>query len=596
MPSVSVVVPNYNHARYLPQRIESILRQTYQDFELILLDDCSTDDSRAVLSQCAGDARVRIEFNEANSGSVFKQWNKGVRLARGKYVWIAESDDYADEHLLERLVRILDRDDTVAYAYCRSWQITADGRRQGFHDKYSQYKGPRGWDADYCVDGRQECRDYFLFMTPVSNASAAVFRKSAYDSVGGADESMVLCGDGKLWAGIALTGRVAYISEPLNYYRLHADTQRMRTSRRSVGVIEGLQNVRWLLDRLDLSEAEIARVYRTRADQWVPALMSPRVPFHTKRRIFGYAKAIDPHPIRRFPRPAMETIRLSLLRRWRSFRHAQAPGAASRFVSSPTLQHCYAHIRRVPFVGDVAHGFVRRILPSGTRVRVTVRTGLAAGLSLLVDPRYEAQYAAGLHENTILERLAVHLCPGDTFYDVGAHIGFVTLIAARLVGFHGKVFAFEADPENSARTGDHAQMNSLPQIEVIRSGVWSECTELSFARAADASSRNTGAIAQPGENSDVGQVISIPAVTLDRFAEEHRAPNVIKIDVEGAEGAVLKGAEAVFREAKPILICEIHSARAWATVSQWLEERDYRWVWLSEDARFPRHLLAEARS
>src|SRR5246127_2931841 len=104
MPTVSVVVPNYNHARFLPERIESILRQSYQDFELILLDDCSSDDSRAILSQYADDPRVRLEFNAVNSGSTFKQWNKGVRLARGKYVWIAESDDYADERLLQRLV------------------------------------------------------------------------------------------------------------------------------------------------------------------------------------------------------------------------------------------------------------------------------------------------------------------------------------------------------------------------------------------------------------------------------------------------------------------------------------------------------------
>src|SRR6185437_16633828 len=131
MPTVSVIVPNYNHALYLPKRMESILRQTYQDFELILLDDCSTDDSRAILSQYAGDARIRVEFNELNSG-VFKQWNKGVRLARGEYVWIAESDDYADERLLERLVSILDADPSVAFAYCRSWRVDEDDRLNGF--------------------------------------------------------------------------------------------------------------------------------------------------------------------------------------------------------------------------------------------------------------------------------------------------------------------------------------------------------------------------------------------------------------------------------------------------------------------------------
>jgi glycosyltransferase involved in cell wall biosynthesis len=95
--------------RFLRRRIESVLCQTYQDFELILLDDCSSDESRSLLSEYAGDPRVRIEFNEVNSGSPFKQWNKGVRLARGQYVWIAESDDYADKRLLERLVAQLFR-------------------------------------------------------------------------------------------------------------------------------------------------------------------------------------------------------------------------------------------------------------------------------------------------------------------------------------------------------------------------------------------------------------------------------------------------------------------------------------------------------
>src|SRR5580658_382186 len=101
MPTVSVIVPNYNHARFLHRRIDTILAQTFQDFELILLDDCSTDESSSILREYGSDARVRLEFNEVNSGSPFKQWNKGVRLAQGKYIWMAESDDYAAPRLLE---------------------------------------------------------------------------------------------------------------------------------------------------------------------------------------------------------------------------------------------------------------------------------------------------------------------------------------------------------------------------------------------------------------------------------------------------------------------------------------------------------------
>src|SRR5690348_11158747 len=136
IPKVSVIVPNYNHARFLRKRIESILAQTVQDCELILLDDCSTDDSRLILNQYAGDPRIRIEFNEMNSGSPFKQWNKGVRLAQSEYVWIAESDDFADVSFLEKLCGALDGEPDAGFAYCRSWRVSVDDEVKGFADPW----------------------------------------------------------------------------------------------------------------------------------------------------------------------------------------------------------------------------------------------------------------------------------------------------------------------------------------------------------------------------------------------------------------------------------------------------------------------------
>src|SRR6516225_11041136 len=127
MPKVSVIVPNYNHARYLRERIDSVLGQTYRDFEVILLDDCSTDESRVIISEYAAHPKVRIEFNAKNSGSTFKQWNKGVRMSRGTYVWIAESDDYADTRFLERLVSVLEAVPENTFVYCRSWCVVSDG-------------------------------------------------------------------------------------------------------------------------------------------------------------------------------------------------------------------------------------------------------------------------------------------------------------------------------------------------------------------------------------------------------------------------------------------------------------------------------------
>ncbi len=92
MQTISVIVPNYNHARFLKRRIDSILNQTYQDFELILLDDCSSDDSCDILLSYKDNPHVsQIVFNDENSGTPFKQWDKGIRMAKGKWIWIAES-------------------------------------------------------------------------------------------------------------------------------------------------------------------------------------------------------------------------------------------------------------------------------------------------------------------------------------------------------------------------------------------------------------------------------------------------------------------------------------------------------------------------
>jgi glycosyltransferase involved in cell wall biosynthesis len=325
MPKVSIVVPNYNHARFLRRRLDSILAQTFQDFELILLDDCSTDESRSILHEYASEPRVRLEFNEVNSGSAFKQWNKGVRLAAGEYVWIAESDDYANPRFLERLVGLLDNDLRVMLAYCRSWRVTHDDQLKGFEDMYLPYRGPHGWDADFCADGDTECRAYFLFVNPIPNASAVVFRKSVYDFVRGADERMTLCGDWKLWAAIAVAGRMAYVSEPLNYYRIHNATLRSKTARQSVSVPESLQVVRWILDRVPLTEEELIKVRRAHAAGWVPELMSTHISLAAKSKILGYAKAIDPHPMRRVAGPAIETIRRKLLRHLGQLRSRLTP-------------------------------------------------------------------------------------------------------------------------------------------------------------------------------------------------------------------------------------------------------------------------------
>jgi glycosyltransferase involved in cell wall biosynthesis len=249
IPKVSVIVPNYNHALFLRKRVDSILAQTVQDFELILLDDCSTDDSRLILNQYAGDPRIRIEFNETNSGSPFKQWNKGVKLAQGEYVWIAESDDFADICFLEKLCGALDNEQDAAFAYCRSWRISLDDQVEGFADPWFDEQDPDRWARDRCSDTMACCSD-FIRANIVLNASAVVFRRDTYQRVGGADESLFLCGDWKLWAAMGMTAKIVYIAEPFNHYRFHSESVRSIAGENGASVREILKSRWWILDQV----------------------------------------------------------------------------------------------------------------------------------------------------------------------------------------------------------------------------------------------------------------------------------------------------------------------------------------------------------
>lgn len=152
-PPITVIVPNYNHARFLPRRIDSILNQTVSDIEVILLDDCSSDESRDVLNAYAErDSRVRTCFNEVNSGSTFKQWGLVIGIARGAYVWIAESDDWAEPELLARLAGVLDRDPDAAIAFCDSVIHFEDVGEEMLASEYLRSRVPES-DRWFARDG-----------------------------------------------------------------------------------------------------------------------------------------------------------------------------------------------------------------------------------------------------------------------------------------------------------------------------------------------------------------------------------------------------------------------------------------------------------
>ena len=175
MPKVTVVIPSYNHARFLEQRIVSVLAQTYSDFDVLFLDDASTDESLKVFAKYQSHPRIRAVLNQTNSGSTFKQWNKGVRAAQGEYIWLAESDDVAEPRFLETLVGLLDNNPTVGLAYSDSLYIDDGGNPFALaHLRYRELH-PTHWESDYISRGTEECLRYLIHLNTIPNASAPRF-------------------------------------------------------------------------------------------------------------------------------------------------------------------------------------------------------------------------------------------------------------------------------------------------------------------------------------------------------------------------------------------------------------------------------------
>lgn len=248
MTRVSVIVPNYNHGRFLERRLQSILDQSHQDFEVIYLDDASTDNSDDVFSRFAGDRRVRAIRNVCNSGSAFKQWNRGLREAQGEYVWIAESDDYADPRFLETLLERLQRYPSAGIAYCQSECVDEEGGPLGIMEHRWNRFEPGRWDSDFFNDGCDELARYMVRACTVCNVSAALLRRQICEEVGGADESFRCTGDWDMYARMLGVSNIVFVAQPLNFWRTHSGTIRTETEKNlaiieeSYRVIEGIMN------------------------------------------------------------------------------------------------------------------------------------------------------------------------------------------------------------------------------------------------------------------------------------------------------------------------------------------------------------------
>lgn len=223
-PLVSVIIPSYNHEKFLKERIDSVLNQTFQDFELIILDDLSPDNSQEIIESYRAHPKVsQIIYNEKNSGSTFFQWNKAVlSLAKGEFIWIAESDDVADPKFLETLVPMLQQNSEVVLAYSQSAKMDSEGKITGSWSEWTQDLVEGNYFNDsFQMNGQEYIEKFLIHKNTIPNASAVLFRRKTYAEIGGAVVDIKTNGDWGLWFKMLMEGDINYSSKIMNNFRYH---------------------------------------------------------------------------------------------------------------------------------------------------------------------------------------------------------------------------------------------------------------------------------------------------------------------------------------------------------------------------------------
>lgn len=225
---ISVIVPNYNYAKFMYQRIYSILRQNYKLYELIILDDCSKDNSKKVIDDICNNLKdyinIKSVYNTTNSGSAFKQWKKGMKLATGDYVWIAEADDYCEAKLLRTLVKPIKKDKNIMISYSDTAFIDTFGNiiLKSIKPEIDIQKSGH-WDKSYINNGLDEIKNYSYLNCTIANVSSAIIKNGNYEEYLTMSGEYKQAGDWLFYVNLISNGDIAYSNKILNYYRVHGN-------------------------------------------------------------------------------------------------------------------------------------------------------------------------------------------------------------------------------------------------------------------------------------------------------------------------------------------------------------------------------------
>lgn len=246
---------------------------------------------------------------------------------------------------------------------------------------------------------------------------------------------------------------------------------------------------------------------------------------------------------------------------------------AARVLPAPVKRAFYK-------LGPLSAGLrsaLNRAAPTGL-TQVTVAAGGLAGTDLMLDMQTEKDYWLGTYEQDLQQAITDWVEPGSVVYDLGANIGYVSLLLARAVGKTGRVFAFEPLPANQARLRKNLELNPGLNIMLVPSAVADKTGESLFSVHF---SDDMGKLANlPGRETNFAEQISVQTVALDDFVATNPIPQVVKIDVEGGEVLVLQGMRQLLKTSRPLLFLELHGSMATATAWDHLKAAHYHLHWM----------------
>lgn len=231
---------------------------------------------------------------------------------------------------------------------------------------------------------------------------------------------------------------------------------------------------------------------------------------------------------------------------------------------------------KIPFLASFLRRSLNKAAPQGI-TELEIAGGLLAGMHMALDLQSEKDYWLGTYEPDLQAAASRFIRPSMTVYDVGANIGYISLMAARLNEPNGKVYAFEALPANIARLKQNCALNDLEgRITIRHAAVVAESKPVTFFM------HHSGAMGKAegsaGRDEHYEQSISVNGLSLDGFVyqEKNPRPELIKLDIEGGEGMALKGMRQIIKEARPVFLIELHGEQAARQVWEQLIGSRYR--------------------